>query len=650
MALLTNQSNLTQSQFLLWMGQQINPDFPVYNMAHAYRIMGEIDPQALDQAFQKVVASSDALRSVVRIVDGVPKRQENPAIQGLVELFDFSDASNPNQSYQQWVDERITRILDLENQLFDTALIKLAQDRWIWYLNQHHVITDAIATGLVYQATAEFYELAVAGKLDESPALPQFSTFVDAEKDHKQSDRYKNAAAYWAEKIGGEPTELNFYGKKVPEKAGTAKRVALPLGAARSAKLKEIAMEDGFASLSMDMSLSTLFGSVLATTIHRITGEKQIRIGTPFHGRQSAAFKKTIGVFIEIGMMQIDIEAGDTFATIGEKVLDETFTNMMQIQPGISTPEVNQSFNVILNYINGTSGDFGGHQVSTDWIHSGYCDANQAFRLQITDFDQTGELTCLFDLATAVFGPAESRWLTEQFLVVIDQLIADHEQPIGGFSLLTSDQHQSHFVEFNQTDTPYPSDKTVVDLFAEQVAKHPNAIAAQRGDTTLTYAQLDQQSNQLANQLIELGAVPETTVAICMQRSLEVLVAIWGVLKSGAAYVPIDPSYPAERRNMMLADAEPLAVLVNSSEIAELVETNQPIIIIDATAPLEPSLSAIPASLSPISLAYMIYTSGSTGTPKGTMLTHQGLTNYAVWAQKVYQNGDVFDFPLYSSL
>ncbi|MFK7805122.1 MAG: amino acid adenylation domain-containing protein [Anaerolineae bacterium] len=651
---LTKKSNLTQNQFLLWMGQQINPDCPIYNMIHAYRIPGEIDPTALDLAFQTVVAKSDALRSVIVIdQNGVPQQRENNEVQGDVELIDFSAAIDPDAAYENWVSERIKFVLDMTQQLFDTALIKLADDHWIWYLNQHHVITDAIATGLVYQATAEFYELAVQDKLDEAPNLPPFSNFVVWEAEHKKSGRYQSAADFWAAKVVAEPAETAYYGKHPAEKIGRAQRVPLELGAERSAKLREIAMEDGFASLSLDMSMFTLFGAILATTIHRITHENVIRIGTPYHGRQSAVFKKTIGVFIEIGLLEVKIEDGETFVSLGEKILEETFTNMMQVQPGISTPALNQSFNVMLNYINGISGDFAGHKVSTDWLHTGYAEGNRAFRLQVTDFDQTGELTCFFDLSTAIFGEQETQWLLDQFLIVVDKLIENHERPIGSFSLLTPTQHQALFVDFNATDADFPQDKTILDLFRKQVSKTPDAIVAVRKDDAISYRELDERSTMLAHKLIELGAKPEEKVALVMHRSIEAIIAIWGVIKSGAAYVPIDTAFPADRRKIMIEEPDSICVLVNTADLQQIIkqETDTPTLIIDRSEPIPVALPPIPVNQQPApeNLAYIIFTSGSTGKPKGTLLTHQGLVAHVLWCKKVYLQGEVMDFPFNAS-
>ena len=235
---------------------------------------------------------------------------------------------------------------------------------------------------------------------------------------------------------------------------------------------------------------------------------------------------------------------------------------------------------------------------------------------------------------------------------VVDAFISDYKQPIGAFTLLSAADQQKLLVDFNNTDAPYPKDKTVIQLFEAQVQRTPQATVIKQSKNAVTYAQLNERANQLAHYLRTQGIGPETAVAICMDRSVDVLIAIWGVLKAGGGYIPIDPAYPLERITFMLADAQPKIVLTNNEMIQwEMASAPEVKIVNPATLNLTDNLGTNPTPLAAgDNLAYMIYTSGSTGKPKGTMITHRGLMNYIWWARETYQAGEMLDFPLYSSL
>ncbi|MEM7798683.1 MAG: amino acid adenylation domain-containing protein [Chloroflexota bacterium] len=678
MSTIPENTNLTQAQYLMWLGQQLNPEVPLYNMIQAYEFSGEIDAKRFEAAFQLLISKSDALRMVIETDDesGIPMARIREALPFALEVVDLSVEEDPEAAYTAWVSERKIETLSLETQLFDTALLKLGPQRTIWYLCKHHLITDGGGFLNVYRNLAEFYALALKDELHLAPDIPQFADFAAYERENRQSDAFAEASEYWAEKISEPLAPIDFYGQISGGRTSRTDRVRWALDAERSNKLREIAMEeDGFASLSLDMSLFVVMGTMLSTTIHRIAGLDKVRFGTPFYGRPTQAFKETIGLFIEIGPLQVEIEAGETFNSLGEKVMGETYSGLMNAQSGISNAEMNRSYDLLLNFVNAKFPDFAGMPVTTDWIHTGYGDQNHALRLQVTDFDNTGSFVFLFDVNVDIFGAQERRWLINQFEAVIDAFIASPNRTIGSFSLQTEAEHLSLFETFNQTDALYASDKTVVDLFEAQAAETPYAFAATRGETSLTYAELNSLSTELAHTLREVVGADlqsETRIAISMERSLEVLIAIWGVLKAGFAYVPLDPSTPEERLQFMLEDIAPAAVLSdegigrlgdrvigdseNSAPVFGLkLDPNKKSIILNGSTitPPSPHLPISPAlhpPTSPSQLAYMIYTSGSTGRPKGTMLTHQGLMNYISWAKEVYQEGEILDFPLYSSL
>ena len=643
------QTNLTNNQFLMWMGQQIHADAPLYNMIQTFTIHGELNVEAFRQAFQALLDRSDALRSRIIVTDGVPQQDVRSSLYAPLQLVDFSDQADPDAAYSEWLEARKTRILPLDKQLFDTVLVKMANGRFIWYLNQHHLITDGISFTVVYKAMTELYALALAGKLSEASDLPQYSDYVKHEQDFRQTSEFEEAVNYWQEKVKTPVSPTNFYGKTIQGNSPRTDRIPCDLGTERSAALRAIAQEEGFAAFSQDMSLFTVFSTLLLSTLHRINGQRTLRIGTPYHNRSTADFKNTVGLFIEIGPMQVEIEPDETFVSLGEKVMGEAFAGLMNAQPGMSSAELNRSYDVLLNFVNASFTDFAGLPVTTDWIHTGYGDSNHNLRLQVTDFDATGNFVLYFDVNTAVFSQTEINWLISHYLRVVDAFIADHTQALGEFDLISNAERQQLLVDYNDTDADYPADQTVVQLFEAQVDRTPDAIAAVRGSDSITYADLNARANQLAHYLREQGVGQETAVAICMERSIEVLIAIWGILKAGGTYIPIDPAYPADRIGYMLEDASPaLQLTIDNYQLT--IDNSIPTINIDSFDFTSYSTNNLSPLATPDNLVYMIYTSGSTGQPKGTMLRHQGLVNYIWWAKQAYQGGDVLDFPLYSSL
>ncbi len=646
------QSNLTRGQFLMWMGQQMNPEAPLYNVVHAFMIQGRLDSGAFQQAFQTLVDQNDALRTIFYEVHGIPQQKILEKVTAAVELLDFSREVDPDAAYQAFLDERQARILPLDRPLIDPVLAKMGEDRFIWYFGQHHILTDAVSSELIFQRLAHYYQLALDGRLGDIPQPPQYTGFVRYERELRQTAQFQQAATYWQEKYGTSLPPTEFYGKSLQSSSTHTTRVVQALGSERSAQLRSIARLDSFASPSEDLSLFTIFAALLFTTLHRLNGRRTLRLGTPFHGRPTAESMDIIGLFIEMGVIQVEIDEKETFASLGEKVMSEILDGLSHMQPGISTAETNRAYDVVLNFIQATFNSFAGLPVSKMPVHSRHIDAGHNLRLQITDSDASGSFLLLFDMKTALFGENERTWLVEHFLRVVDAFIADHRRPLGSFSLLSEAERQKLLLDFNSTDAPYPAGQTVVQIFEAQAARSPESLAAVEGDLAITYGELNVRANRLAHLLQHEGVGPETAVAICMERSIDVLVAIWGVLKAGGAYIPIDPSYPLERIGYMLGDAGAGIALVDNGRRLAGLEERPAMRVIDLTNSDLSTFPAgnLPAAAQPDNLVYMIYTSGSTGKPKGTLLTHRGLMNYAWWAKQVYQEGEVLDFPLYSSL
>lgn len=647
-----DRSNLTRNQFLFWLGQRMHPNAPLYNMVHTFTIQGNIVVDAFQQAFQALIDGSDAMRTVFQEVDGVPQQYVLPELHYSTQYLDFSSENDPIASLETWLDKRRVKIFNLAECSFDSVLIKTAPTTYVWYLTQHHILTDVLSIALIYHRTAELYALALKDKLADAPSLPQYSDFIAQERAYRHSEKFAKADAFWRAKQSTALEPTNFYGKTLVKNEPLTQRVRCDLGPNRSRKLRELAQEKGIRSLNSDMSLFSIFAALLFTYLHRIGGQNRVALGTPFHNRASKTFKETIGLFINVYPIQTDIADDETFLSLIKKTMREMMSGLRYAHHNTGAPQFSGAYDVVLNYLTASFSKFNGLPSNLEWIHSGFGDSLHGLRLQIQDFEENGNFVLYFDLNDEIFDDNRRQWIVDHFLHIVDAFLADYQQPISQVSLLSDQEVQTRLIDFNKTEADFPSNKTVVQLFEAQVAKMPEAIAVQDGELALTYNDLDQQANQLAHWLQAQGIGADDLVSIFMKRSAEVIVAILGVLKAGGAYVPIDAAFPKDRLSHMLEDTRSAVIVTQAALINNLPDHNARLFCFNrdwdmvASQPKERPITDV----SPNNLAYVIYTSGSTGKPKGTMIRHEGLTNYVTWAKKTYLHDEILNFPLFSSL
>jgi hypothetical protein len=315
-----DSSNLTRSQFLMWLGQKLQPDAPLYNMIQTFQINGDVDPDLFSKAFHSVVMRSDAMRTVIVEEDGVPQKQIVGQITDALQYLDFSKSKDVDTAVQDWLDDRIQRTFRLDQRLFESVLIRLGEKRFLWYLSQHHLITDGWSFYLVYKYTSDAYQMLQDGSTEEElPSIPAFADYAAFEREYRNTPAFAKAEAYWKDKLA-EPSEpLPFYDHVQTQGSATTKRVVADLGLERSQQLRQIAEEKGIRGLNLDFTLFNLFATLFSAFLNRITGTSQITIGTPSHNRPKPSFKETIGLFIEVSPMRVQINEEDTFLSLYKK-------------------------------------------------------------------------------------------------------------------------------------------------------------------------------------------------------------------------------------------------------------------------------------------------------------------------------------------
>jgi amino acid adenylation domain-containing protein len=654
-----DSSNLTRSQFLMWLGQKLQPDAPLYNMIQTFQIEGDLDPDLFSKAFHSVVMRSDAMRTVIVEEDGVPQKQIVGQITYALEYLDFSKLKDVDTAVQDWLGDRAQRTFRLDQRLFDSVLIRLGEKRFLWYLSQHHLITDGWSFYLVYKYTSDSYQMLAEGRAEEElPQIPAFAEYASFEREYRDTPAFAKAEAYWKDKLAVPSEPLSFYDHVQTQSSATTKRVVADLGQERSQQLRQIAGEKGIRGLNLDFTLFNLFATLFCAFLNRITGASEITIGTPSHNRPKPTFKETIGLFIEVSPMRVQINEEDTFLSLYKRVSEEAYAVLRNAQPGTSSAEHNRAYEVLLNFVNVSFPAFANMPVAVDWLHSGYGDSGHSLRLQIHDFNDEGNYSLSFDFNPSTFNEERQKWAVSHFLRVVDAFIENRSELIHQVALLSDGERQAYLLDFNRSSAEYPKDLTVVDLIESQAEKTPEAIALVFGNQQMTYRELTDRSNQLAWRLKSMGVGAEHLVAVCMEHSLETIVGLLGVLKAGGAYVPLDPAYPKARLEYMLEDitrastGEAPVLLVQPWLVNAMPSTSARLLVLDNTWEqiATQSTENLPRQAAPNHLAYVIYTSGSTGKPKGVQIEHRGLTNYLWWARKRYFGNDKLDFAFFSSL
>ncbi|MGI9606484.1 MAG: amino acid adenylation domain-containing protein [Acidimicrobiales bacterium] len=607
--------SLTTSQELIWASQRLHPDAPLQNMANVSRISGSLDPQRFVRAVDEVVRGSDALRTVVREVDGVPHPAVLETPPMLTEVIALSEAD-----LDSWMDERISVPLDLARTAYDSVLFNHGDDVWSWWFDVHHLATDAASSALIFSAVVAAYH----ERWDPPEAYAAYADLLVLES---TSSRTEKATAHW-ERISESLPDVSttFY---EPDRGPTtcADRVWLPADEHRHSRLDAL-LDDRFRLLSPDLSLTAALATAVAVYLHRL-GNETIVIGLPVHHRSSKRARTVIGPLVEMFPLEVQVAPEDTFASVQSVVSRSIFELLRHALPGTSP---RQSFDVVLNVHGATFGQFGDMPTRTRWIHPGHIDSHHRMRVQALDYDGLGELEICLDLSHRS-TEAEHRSLAgRHFARVVDTMLADPDAGVGSFSLI-DEAEALLLAAVASPSSGTPLDLSVPQLIQQRLEAHRDRPAMRERSRRLDGAGVDELIGATSERLRVAGIGPGDLVALEMPLGIDVVAAVHAVLRVGAAFVPIDPAYPDDRREHIRTDSGASLTLRSLDELPEA-----------------DGGSAADAEIDPDDLAYVMYTSGSTGLPKGVPITHRGLSEYLGFAHNRYIDSGPIVMPLFTSL
>ena len=636
---------LSFAQQRLWFLDQLNPGDPAYSLLSAFQINGALNIAALEHSLNKIIARHEVLRTVFESVDGEPRLKvlANVTISlNIVNLGKRKSVLEDEADLRRYCVALARKPFDLNRgPLLRVSLLRRSDDNHVLVFAVHHVVFDGWSMGVLWSELSACYAaLSREGEMSLPKLAVQYGNYAGWQREWFQNQVLQEQLEYWRRQLAGSTALQLMTDRPRPhvQTSRGAKRY-FTLSVELSTKLKRLSHDRG----------ATLFMALLAafqTLLHRYTAQDDIAIGIPVAGRNRSEVENLIGFFLNMLIFRVDSSGAPTFLELLDRVReiclaayshqDLPFEKLVEELHPERHLNRNPMVDVTFAFQNTphVTPKLGGASVSQLDVDSGI----SRFDLQLF-MEETGDhLRGYFSYNTDLFHDQTIGRMAEHFINLLDGIVARPEQTIDQLPLASQAERQRLLAEWNDTERDYPSDKCVHQLFEEQVEKSPDAVALVFEDQQLTYRELNHKANQLAHYLRKRGVRPESLVTVCMERSLEMVIAILSVLKAGGGYVPIDPDSPTDRLKFMLQDTRSPLVLTQerfSSFLAEFAD--QRICLDSASEHLSLESKENPENqVDEKNAAYMIYTSGSTGTPKGVINVHGGLRNRLQWMQEAY--------------
>lgn len=632
---------VSSAQKRLFALSRINSSDTSYNISQAVRINGKLEKERLERACRKLVARHESLRTCFAIVDGVPVQKVLEKVDVNIEYF-----KAPESAIESKLSEFVGPF-DLEKApLFKMGLIELETEKHIFVLDIHHIIADGTSVGILLDELIGIYE-------GGEPGEPQIQYKDYAAWQNKKSKDAAMAAGeqYWLKEFAGEVPvlELPADHARPAFKSFQGDKLYFELDTETSSTISRYAREN-------NISIFMLLLSAYYILLKKYTNQEDIVVGTSIAGRSHPHLDDMVGMLVNTLPLRNYPQGEKTFADFVGEVKKNTlgaYENQsyqfdtlveklgverdMSRNPLFDTMFVMQNMKAVVK----KSGEL---DIEIFPVN------NRTAKFDLTFFAwEINDRLCVeVEYCTQLFksGTIAGMWM--HYCNILKEAMRAPQQRLADINMLSREEMTKLIYEYNKTGAD-AADDTIVMIFEKRVKKDPDNIAIFCGDRRLTYRELNERANALARLLRSKGMGRNDIAAIVADRSIELVIAILAVLKSGGAYVPIDPGYPAERIGYMLEDSKAKLLLTQEDYISRFAYKGE-IIDICSEAVYEGEVSDPEHINSPEDLAYVIYTSGSTGKPKGVMLEHRNLANYITWAAKSYLKGELLNFPLYTTI
>ncbi|WP_164014709.1 non-ribosomal peptide synthetase [Pyxidicoccus trucidator] len=622
---------LSFAQQRLWFIDQLEPGGTPYNIPVALRLEGPLDGDALQRGLSELFHRHEALRTTFVQEEGQPLQRISPPAGLPLHEVDLSglESDAALQELHRQVREEVARPFDLAaGPLMRARLWRLGPTEHVLMLNLHHIVSDGWSMGVLVREMAALYEAFARGAPSPLPPLPlQYADYAVWQRQWLQGEVLEEQLDWWRQQLSGLPKlELPTDRPHPPVQTFRGAELTFRLSQPVSEAVQSLCQQEG---LTPFMLLLAAWQVLLS----RYSGQRDVAVGTPIAGRQHADLEGLIGFFINTLVLRARVDASGSFLSLLRQVREtalgayahqdvpfERLVEELHPERDLSRPPL---FQVIFAMQNSPMATLTGQGLALRPVELDT--PTVRFELELSLRDAPGGYQGALVYNTDLFDAATAARMTEHFRTLVEALVARPEAPLSSVSMLTEAERQRMLVDWNATAADYPRDSTLPDIFAQVAARYPDKVAVEAGDAHLTYRQLDERANQLAWHLKSLGVSTDARVALGLERSLELVVAVLALLKAGGAYVPLDVNYPPARLAGMVEDARPRALITTRALLPRMPAEGLPTVVLDDAVLSHLPTTAPPSTALPGSLAFIVFTSGSTGRPKGVALQHRSV-------------------------
>ncbi len=612
---------LSSSQKRLYILNQIEGKESIaYNIPVVINIEGKLEPKQFERALDTLIKRHETLRTSFEIIEGEPVQRIHPAVELQIEYLESNEAQTGE------IIKGFIRPFALNHApLLRVCLVKITSEKHLFLFDIHHIIFDGTSMGILIREIIKLYNGEILPELKI-----QYKDFSEWQTKLKQGEKFKEQEKYWINHFQGELPVLNLptdYQRPAIQ-SFTGNNYKFEIGKKLAQDLNRLAVKT---ETTLYMVLSTAFNIMLS----KYTGQEEIIIGTPIAGRQHADLEQLIGMFVNTLAIRnypgsnktvveflLEIKETALRAYENQDYQFEELVEKLELKRDLSR---NPLFDAMLVLQNNGNQDI--EITGIRFIPVDYENLTAKFDLTLYAIEYSEGINFYLEYGTKLFKRKTIERMAGHFINILGEITANPEQKLSEIEMLSADEKHQVIVEFNSTKAENPKDKTIQELFEAQVAKTPDNIALVYEDQQLTYQELNDKSNQLANLLGKKGVKPECIVGLMVERSPEMIIGILGILKVGGAYLPIDPEYPEERIRFMLEDSN-TGILLTQGRLKDRISYDGTVIELDNQTIYHGERSNPRKVNQPRDLAYVIYTSGSTGKPKGVMIEHQAVNNF----------------------